>query len=106
MGFGTSFLRNHTGANGALATEQSENFGGTKLDIDGGLRVRSEYFTMKNLDTTGFGIIFGFDGTNYNTLAYGENFSQPIIADRYYFRSDTTNAIVPFQIIVSLKSKR
>ena len=87
----------------ALITPQEQGFGGTVLAVDGGPRVRTSQFAIRNMDSTS-SISFSFDATNYTTLDTGESFSQNLMTDRFYYKSDSTDIPCSFKVVATLRS--
>lgn len=87
----------------ALASVQEKNFGGAALAVDGGYRIRTSQIAFKNTDGT-YSMSFSFDATNYTSLEPGESFSQDLMTDRFYYRSDSTTVPCPFKVVAALRS--
>lgn len=82
--------------------------GSTKTYADGGYRIRSQAFAIKNIDqgSTAPALQFSFDNTNYSKLEPGEGFSLNLSSDRFYIKSDTGDASCEYLVTAALMGGR
>lgn len=100
----TSFSNVYTFSGYAFQTSQEKIMSpNTKTFIDGGQRVRGQYFTIKNNDSTAQ-LQFSFDGTNYANLKVYESYSLECIFDRYYVKCNSSDSSCSFITMIALKS--
>jgi hypothetical protein len=98
-----------------FAAHTMYTFGGVARYPDGGFKIRTKQFTIKNVDGTAR-LLFSFgdvtsadstagpDGTTYQILNPGGSAALEVNVDRFFVKANVGDASCQFQVETSLRS--